>query len=222
MKKYAVDPKAISLDRFFELTGAKRLLPGRVILQESIEERLQVMKNAGINNLYDLFSTLKSKEKIAAFSQQRGIPETYLVILRREAGSYIPKPIKMSGFPGIPIEYVLSLKSKGINDSEKLYEAVQSEQERVALSKQTGIPTDRLMELLSLCDLVRINGVGAIFARIIYETGIESVEQFTKIDVHKMYPEYIRINGLRAYSLARFSESDLEFCIVYAKELLNH
>ena len=99
---------------------------------------------------------------------------------------------------------------------------MQSEQERATLSKQTGIPTDRLLELLSLCDLVRINGVGAIFARIIYETGIETVEQFAKIDVNKMYPEYIRINELRAYSLSRFSESDLEFCIVYANELLNH
>lgn len=222
MKKYALDPKAFSLERFFELTGAKCLLPGRVILQESMEERLHVLKNAGINNLHDLISTLKSKEKIAAFSQQSGIPETYLVILRREAGSYFPKPIRLSGFPGIPIEYVLSLESKGINNSEKLYEAVQSEQKRVTLSKQTGIPTDRLMELLSLCDLVRINGVGAIFARIIYETGIETVKQFAKIDVNKMYPEYIRINDLRAYSLSRFSESDLEFCIVYANELLNH
>lgn len=219
-KEFSIDLKEFTIERFFELTGARRMLAGRKMLHDSADDRLMILKSERIKNLYDLLSALKSKEKITEFSQRTGIPESYLVILKREAGSYIPRPLKLSEFPGIPIEYVLSLESKGIKNSRHLFEANQTEEERKDLSKRTGIPSDRLLELYNLCDLARITGIGGIFARIVYEAGIISVEQFAESNIQKSYPEYVRIKKLRGYSKVSFSENDIEYCIGYAKELI--
>ena len=217
MEKYTLDPGKISLDRFFELTGSRRMLPSRIVLHDHMMERFQILKEAGIRNLRDLISTLGSKPRIEVFASDSGLPEAYLVLLKREASSYLARPFPLSDFPGIPHEYVESLRSKGIRNTREYFESAQSSKEQKQLSGRTGIPDSRLREILALTDLSRITGIGGLFARIVYEAGIRSTRQFAETDAHSQTLKYMKIIDKYGYAAGHFVEEDIQYCITYAK-----
>lgn len=70
------------------------------------------------------------------------------------------------------------------------------------------------MALLS--DLARLYGVGPVFAGIIYNVGINSVESFIKYSAE----EFIKIYENKTKKKADFSENDINFSINLAKELV--
>jgi hypothetical protein len=170
----------------------------------------------GIHNLKQLIASLGNKEKIKNVSNKTGIPKGYLTLLKREAGSYLSKPIALSGFPGIPLEYTEVLKSRGIRNTREFFESVQSDTQRKQMAEQTGIPEARLRELYSLCDLSRITGVGGFYARIIYQSGIRSVHDFAATDSATHHRKYMEILEKRGYPVQPLSEDDLQYCIDYA------
>jgi len=217
---YSIDPSDFLLDRFFSLTEKRRMLPSRIALHNEAKQRLAILKNHGFATIKDVLVSLKSKEQVSAFSLKTGIPASYLVLLRREAGSYVSKPVKLSEFPGIPLEYAKVLESKNIRNSRDFFEFVQTDDQRQHVSKETGIPIDRLKELYSLCDLVRINGIGGLFARILYEAGMLSVEQFAATDYRLLYRSSMDIIKSRGIAGAHFVEEDMVFCVHYARILV--
>ena len=205
MEYYTLDPSLISLDRFFQLIRTKRMLPGRVMLREKMEDRFVVLVEAGISNLKDLIRQLGSKQKMESFSSRWNLPYPYLVLLKREAGSYLAKPYPLSNFPGIPFEYTESLRSRGIKNTRDFFQMVQTHEQRSEFTLKTGIPEARLLELYALCDLSRITGVGGIMARFCYEAGIRSVSEFAVAEVK---------------SILQFPEEDLQYCIGYARVII--
>jgi len=221
MEAYTIDPYKISLDRLFKLTVSKHLIPSRVTLREMIEERFAILKKLGINNLGELLKTLKSKEHLQVFASTSEIPETYLVLLKREAGSYLARPFPLSDFPGIPHEYVEVLKSKEIRHTREFFESAQTREQQTDLSSQTGIPLARLQELFALSDLSRITGIGGVFARIVYEAGVKSVEKCAMTRALDQYQKYMAIIRKHKYPAGHFAEEDIQYCIDYASVILD-
>jgi hypothetical protein len=217
MNHYSIDPSLLSLEEFKELSANRRMLPGRVMLHEQMDERFGLLKRSGMETLGDVLRILGSKLKIHSFAIQTGLTEDYLVVLKREAGSYIAKPIALSSFPGIPFEYVELLKSRGINNTKHLFEQVQSEKEQEELSESTGIPAYRLKELSSLCDLSRITGVGGIFARVLYEAGIHSTEEFANTDTASLLNACQLVIEKHAYAVGKLGKEDMNYGIHYAR-----
>ncbi len=217
MNHYSIDPSLLSLEEFKELTANRRMLPGRVMLHEQMDERFGLLKRSGMENLGDVLRILGSKSKIHSCAIQTGLTEDYLVLLKREAGSYIAKPIALSSFPGIPFEYVELLKSRGINNTKDLFMQVQLEQEQEELSASTGIPAYRLKELSSLCNLSRITGVGGIFARVLYEAGIHSTEEFANTDSASLLNACQLVIEKHAYAVGKLGEEDMNYGIHYAR-----
>ena len=220
MKSYSIDPALISLEEFRNLTADRDMLPGRIMLQEQMEERFAVLKESGILHLGDLLRLLASKSRIETFAQQTGLPEKYLVLLKREAGSYLAKPIPLADFPGIPFEYVELLKSRGLKNSRDFYEKVQTEEHQRELSSASGIPVYRLKELFSLCDLSRITGVGGIFARILYEAGLRSTEAYANTDVPVILERCQHVIEEYGYAAGKLGDKDIQYGINYAKVIL--
>lgn len=202
MKTYSIDPSKISLGRFQELIRTRRMLPGRVMLQEELNERFEMLSQAGIDTLADLVSRLDSKDNIKRFAGQSGLGVNYLVLLKREAASYLARPFPLSDFPGIPYEYTELLKSKGIRNTRRFFELAQTDEQRKKMAGNTGIPEERLRELYALCDLSRITGVGAAMARMVYESGIRSTREFS---------------GTKERFSAELGEEDIRYCLAYAK-----
>jgi hypothetical protein len=228
VKPYTIDPTQLSLEEFRELTAGKSMLPGRITLQEKIMERFHVLKQSGVNTLGDLLHLLASKSKIERFADQSGLPATYLVLLKREAGSYLARPFPLSEFPGIPFEYVELLKSRGIRNTRDFFEQVQTVKQQKDLSLNTGIPVYRLEELYSLCDLSRITGVGGIFARVLYEAGVRSTREFSGKDAASLLSSCRAVIEKHGYTAAKPGEQDIQYGIGYASVIdkcdrkLNH
>lgn len=221
MRSYSIDPSLISLDEFREMTAGKDMLPGRIMLQEQMEERFTVLKESGITHLGELFQILSSKSKIEEYSKRTGLPVAYLTLLKRETGSYLAKPFPLSDFPGIPFEYIELLKSRGLKNARDLFEKVQTEKQQTELSTTTGIPAYRLQELFYLCDLSRITGVGGIFARILYEAGIRSAKAFAHTEVTTILERCRHIIEKYAYEAGKLGEKDIQYGINYAKVILS-
>lgn len=220
MDHYTLNPEKFSLQLFYELSASKKMIPSRAMLQEGIKAHFDILEKKGILNLDQLIRALGNKEKIAAMALETGIPENYLVLLKREAGSYLSKPFPLSNFPGIPLEYTEVLKTRGIRNTREFFESAQSPEQRNIISQQTGIPEERLRELFSLCELSRIIGVGAFYARIIYHAGIKSLLEFAKTDPATHNELYMAILDRFGYSVKALGEEDLQYCINYTTLLL--
>ena len=80
---------------------------------------------------------------------------------------------------------------------------------------ETGISFDKLQEIYSLSDLVRLYGVGPVFAKIIHEVGISSVKKFATVSGE----DFIRIYEEKLKRKADFSAGDIDFSIELAREL---
>lgn len=220
MKPYNIDPDLVSLEEFRELTVGRNMLPGRIMLQERMEERFALLKASGIESLGMLLRFLASKSKIESFAERTDLTPEYLTLLKREAGSYLASPFPLSNFPGIPFEYTELLKSRGIKHTKDLYEQVQTKQQQARMAADTGIPSYRMEELFSLCDLSRISGVGGVFARIIYEAGISSVEAFAGTAISTQLSRYRKVIKQNNYAAGKLGEEDIRYGIHYARVIV--
>jgi hypothetical protein len=216
MEPYSLDNEQFSLQLFNEQIRTKKMIPSRVLLQEGREKYFGALEIKGIKNLKQLIAVLGNSNKIKLVASECGIPELYLTLLKREAGSYISKPFSLSDFPGIPLEYTEVLKTRGIRNTRDFFESVQTTAQRTLIAKQTGIPESRLREIFALCDLSRITGVGSFYARIIYEAGIRSVYDFATTDTTTHNKHYRKVLEKRGYPVKKLSEDDLQYCIDYA------
>ncbi len=208
MKHYTIDPFRVSLVHFLELTGDRKMPPGRQILHERMEERFRMLVATGITSLGELIRILRSTAKIASLTRTTGLPADYLTVLRKEAESYLARPFPLSQFTGIPYEYVASLSSKGLKNTRDFFEKMQTAEQRKAYTKIAGVPESRLNLLFILCDLSRITGVGPRFARILYDAGIRSVQDFAK-------------NAGTLSASTPLREADIRYCMHYARVIVD-
>jgi hypothetical protein len=214
-KQYHIDLEQYSLQRFRNSLKSRDLIPSRASLKDNIDERFKIIENSGITNLNELITRLKSKSKIDRFSKETGLSKDYLTILRREAKSYLPNPIRLEKFPGIPANFVSRLDAEGIRNSRQLFNQAKNKDERVQISQRTDIPIDILNELVCLSDLARAYGVGPVFARMIYDVGIKTIKDF----VEHTAEELIRIYEEKEQKKADFGVNEIEFSLELAREL---
>lgn len=201
---YTLPLEQIPLDDYAKLLRRQNLLPGRRMLQEQLDERFALLASSGIANLASLSAALATPVKLAALAAKVGIPEEYLTLLRRELGSLAQKPVPLSDFPGCDEVQIRSLANAGIRNSRDYWEQC----------KKHGD------ELSALCDLVRINGVGAVAARAFYEAGFMDVASVAQAKAAEMLTRVNAVNAERGYYKAKLGEKDMQFCIDYAKLLL--
>lgn len=216
---YSIDLNRIPFLQYMEILKKQNLLPGRRILLENIDENFQRMTDTGIHNLAELKNNLASTERLFAFAAKTGVPENYLTILKREMGSLEQKPISISDFPDISANIVSILLNKGIRTSKDLYLATNLNNITIA-SREIGIEASELQELNSLCNLVRINGIGAIAARTIYESGYKSIDEIAHAKAAELLERMNAVNTNKQYYKAKLGEKDMQFIIDAANIIL--
>jgi hypothetical protein len=204
MMGYTLPLEQISLSDYRQLLRQQNLLPGRRILLEQLDERFALLTSSGLTNLAQLSAVLATPAKLTSLAVKTGIPEEYLVILRRELGSLAQKPVPLCDFPECDEAQIRELSSAGIRNSRDYWE-------------QRRKPDDTLS---SLCDLVRINGVGAVAARTFYEAGFRDVVAVAQANAADMLSRVYTVNAEKGYYKAKLGEKDMQFCIDYAKLLL--
>jgi hypothetical protein len=184
-------------------------------LKEELDERFYILENNGITNMKELIVRLKTRPGIELFSKETGISVEYLTLLNREAKSYLPNPIRLDKFPGLPASYVDRLESEGISNSRHLFNEAKGKNEREKLSEKTEIPIEIMDELVCLSDLARAYGVGPVFARIIFDVGIKTINEF----IQHTAEEIIRIYEEKEGRKADFGISEIQFSLDLTKYL---
>ncbi len=217
--QYYIDLEQFSLQRFRQILETSELLPGRKILKENLTERFEIMGAMGIRNMKELIKALKTKKRAEKFSQETGLPLEYVIILRREANSYMPKPVNLMDIPEVNAVHIERLAGMGIKHTKHLFERGRSKGERAELSILVDVPGEDLLELVALSDLARIGGVGPVFARIILEAGADSVEKLSQSSADELFERLVAINEEKGYTRAKFTVKDAQYCITMAKEL---
>lgn len=213
------DFEKISLAWFKNRLAEQELLPSRKILHEDLDARFAVLDEQGISTLAGLIDALKTKKKLLAFADQTSLPEDYLTILRREANSYMPKAVNLNQFSGVDQAVIEKLADLGIKQSFQLIKQCQTKKTRQELAQQVGLPEKEIIELLSLADVTRVNGVGPVFAQVLLDAGIQTSVEIAQADSKILFGRLKEAYLSSGYDRADFTERDIVFCIEMAELL---
>lgn len=217
MEPYTPDPASVSMDQFYALYAPMLAQSEHETAGAETEAYFRKLKDSGIQTLGDLILALRSDQQIVELSSAAKIPADFLVMLRRDTKGYFCGKVPLSKFPGIPFEFVEVLKSHGISHARGFFESVQTAGQRKKISATTGIPEARLREIFSLCDLSRIPGADANFARVIYLAGIRSMDEFAESDAGMLERKISAIIEKHGYGIKPGSGDQVRLCIVKAK-----
>ena len=212
---YHIDLEKISLLEFKNNLESRDMIPSRASLKEELGDRFGILEVAGITNLQELVTVLKTKPNIEKFSKETGLSIQYLTLLSREARSYLPNPVRLDKFAGISSTVIAKLEAVGIKNSRHLFNIAQTKTEREVLAQQTEIPVALLDELFGLSDLSRVYGIGPVFARMIYDVGIQSVQRFVQYSA----VEIVNVYEDETQKKADFDINEIEFSLILAREL---
>ncbi len=216
---YHLDLAKIPLSEFYDTLFDGNISPGRHILLQEKESRRKTLEDRGISTLADLVDALKTKKRLTVLAGETGIDEEYLTILGRQARSYVPAPVALGRFEGVQPAVLKALKAQGITQTKQLYQARQAAASDHALSESIGVEPDDLRELLVMTDLVRINGVGPVFARLFIEAGVKGLGDLVRRDAKRLLERVNEAIEAQGYHGPAATLWDIEHCISFAGRL---
>ena len=216
---YSIELRQISLDEFAEILTSIDLLPGRRILLEQLAQVIERLKQINIFDLEALRKLLKNKNKYPGLAEILSISVATLVVLNREINGYQSKPFPLSELNVFSNEVMEKLEQAGLMSTRDLYEHCPSKKARQELSARLSLPTGQILQALSLSDLLRVNGVGPVYARILNEMGIKSTSDYLSNDSNEILRNFQRINEEKHYTKARLGLKDVEYCKRFCKKL---
>ena len=123
---YYIDLTAISIDEFKKRLLEQKMYPSQRILLDNIDDNFDKIIEAGINNMQELNTRIKNKDKATQFSKELGIDYKYMQMLRREVASYHPKPRKIAEYEIIDDSIKTKLLERGIRNTLQLYDLVKT------------------------------------------------------------------------------------------------
>ena len=156
---------------------------------------------------------LRTKSKVQAFAYDTGLPVEYLTVLRREVNSYQPKPIRLQDFSGVDPEVVQELDQIGIKNTKQLFPHILSRQDRLEFAQQHQIAYQDIVELTKLTDVARLKWVGPKFARLLLESGYDTVRKVANSDYAELYLTLNQVNEERALYKGKFGIEDIKLWV---------
>ena len=216
---YSTNLEQISLDEFQEILLSIELLPSRKILLDNISTFIEKLKQRGIGHLAALQKLLNNKKRYPELASDLMVSVEYLTVLNREINSYVSKPVplsKLGMFSDVELE---RLEGAGLKSTRDLYERGLTRADRSTLSEKLSIPQEKILTALELSDLLRITGVGPVYARILKEMGIKNVGLLLEIDSQEAVEAYTRINAEKNYSKVNLGIKDIEYVKRFCRKL---
>jgi hypothetical protein len=216
---YGPDLSQFTLARLRQIVESGDLLPSHRILGEHVAERFAVLEAHGIQTLADILDRLKTKPRLAQFAAESGLPEDYLVILRRKANGYVPNPANLADIPGVAADHAQKLAAIGIKHTRHLFERGLTPAGRAALAAESGVPPDAILELVQLADIVRAGYVGPVYARLIHLAGARDLPALAAQDPAAFFARLCAVNVEHQFTKARFTQKDIAATIAMAQEI---
>jgi len=216
---YSVDLTTFSLEEFEDILLTAYLLPSQRIILKDLSLNMHKLKNEGLKNLQNVHDLLRNKKDHPAISEETGIDKAYLLVLNRMVNSYIVKVLPLEKLILFTKEELRILAEEGLKNTKHYYEAMLTPAQREKVSEKLNIPLKRLEYALHLTDLLRINGVGVEYAKILHEMGIQSVQDYNRTPSETILTSFNELNGQKEYTKATLGISDIEYCRRFSKKL---
>jgi hypothetical protein len=216
---YSIDLKSISLPAYRDMLKTKELPTSRRLLHQGINAAFAQLQKGGFEDAEALLKGLSTPKKIKDVSQKTGVSAEYLALLKRELGGLEVKSMNLGAFPYLSPDILSPLTEKGLKDSEDVYEYTQCFAEPQSLCDLAGISEPQAREVCALCDLVRISGVGKVFAHILYDAGYRCLREIAEEDATHLRDNANRI-GVATYGIESLGLRDAQYCIDSAALLL--
>ena len=87
------------------------------------------------------------------------------------------KKLLLRKIHGVQEEDVKKLEFEGVSDTKAMLASGRTHKLRVELSKRIGVPLKRIVELAKIADLTRIVDIKGVRVRLLYSTGVDTVEK---------------------------------------------
>lgn len=213
---YSFDLSRLTVMDYKEYLKSIDLLPSRRVLLDAIDERFSAIKKSGILDIGIFMQSVSTPKKLLDVSQKTLVSEDYLKILKREIGGLLPKSLALSEFDMLTPESAEKLKAVGLRNSRDFFEAYPNIDTAI-INKQEG------ERLFHLCGLVRINGIGALAAKMFLEAGYATVADVASADPETMAQKVNALNDEKHYYAGqKLGIKDMTFCIIHARLLLRY
>jgi hypothetical protein len=209
----------INLDEFTEILKSTDLLPGRKTLLNDLDLVMDRFKQHGINNLSGLQTQLKKKSDYTEMATVFQVEETYLIVLNREVNSYLSKSLDLAKLMIFKVPEMEQLKNWQISNTKEFYQKLQTKASRIEISEMTNISPEKILKALQMADLLRVNGVGPVFAGLLLEMGICSVMALLDTPAHKIVEGYQLLIEKQGLSLPNLGQKDILYCQRFAMML---
>ena len=216
---YSVDLSKITVKDFVKLLKSIDLLPGRRILLSGLDDITLLFEKDGIKKLSEIQKLLKNKATYEEVSKKYKTTKEYLTVLNREVNSYINKPIKLDEIPIISKQTVLKLNKNGISTTKDLYDAYISIENRKQIIEQIDITKKEFEEIIGIVDLLRVNGIGPVYAIVLNKIGIKSVKMYLETDSNTILENFHKENKGNKFTKTDLGLKDVEYCKRFCKYL---
>jgi hypothetical protein len=214
---YEMDSKNISVLEYKEILKKQNLLAVRRILKDGIDGKFDELINYGIKSIAQLSEALSDMDSIEELSLKTGISIDYLALLKKEVSNIIPKPVLIADFPHIQPSTFKRLGEYCIQTSKDYFELSDGGKDINAVCSKTGIHEECAVELCSLCDLIRINGVGPVFSRVLFEAGYRYASEIAQSEAESIFEKVNEVNEIKKYTRVLLGIKEIQLCIDFAR-----
>lgn len=216
---YLIDLTKITLDEFETTLLTVHLLPSQRVILKNLTQNIQRLRNKGFMNLHDVRNLLKRKKDYSSIAEDTGIEEEYLIILNRMVNSYIVKELPLTKLEIFTSEEIGMLAEQKITSTRDYYEAYTATKQKEPILTNGNIPMDKVNYALHIIDLVRINGVGVDYAKILFEIGIKSVADYNKVPSEEILKSFQELNKKEKVTKATLGITDIDYCRRFCEKL---
>lgn len=216
---YGIHLNEFTLEEFSEILHSVDLLPGRRMLLDNLDRILFMLKDFNVATLADLQKALKKKSVYPSLAKRLSVSEDYLIVLNREINSYETKPLALDKIALFTEKEIRALTDIGIRTTKDLYEKGSKESGRQIIARTTKIAETRMTTALELTDLLRVNGIGPVFAHILNEIGIKGVADYLSLESDQILRRYQELNEWKSDSKAKLGLKDIEYCKRFCRKL---
>jgi len=216
---YSIDLDRFTIEEFHEILLSIDLLPGRRILLDNRVRIFNELKIREISSLGDLQKFLKKKADYHLLSKELSVEKEYLIVLNREINSYVSKPLPLEKLDTFSNQEIAALALNGIRNTKELYESCSKREKRKKVASNLKLSESKIILALQLIDLLRVNGIGPVYAKILNEIGIKSKDEYLLLGSEEIVNMVHEVNKQKEFTKVRLGIKDVEYCKRFCKKL---
>lgn len=99
--------------------------------------------------------------------------------------------MRVSQIRGIMPDTARSLRTVGINDSDKVLTEFRTPQARKEWAGKLGMDDKALLELANRADLARVKGIGRVYANLLENCGVDTVAELAQRNPDNLYQKLV-------------------------------